>query len=117
MEENTKQQSNITVSRALGCVVPLLVCSLFIAAAIISVANDMYAFVKPAGEVTVSVDSELDTASLSKLLAKSGVVKNPTVFRLYMLSKGYGDDVPYLRGQWTLNTNMSYRNIVFEIFK
>ncbi len=109
-------QAPMSYRRALGFVVPICVLSLFLAAAVISVANDMYAFVKPCEEITVCVDSEMDTAEFAVLLGKRGVVKNPFAFELYLRSKGKDSEIPYLRGEWTLNSNMSYRDIILEIF-
>ena len=116
MEQNNTNEKPISVSRALGFVVPICVCALFLAAAFISIANDMYAFVKPNEEITLTVDSALDTSEFAKLLSNKGVVRNPFVFELYLRSKGRNADIPYLRGEWTLNSNMSYRDIVLEIF-
>ena len=115
MSQATAQKS-ISLRDALSRVIPLCVCALFLAAAIISVANDMYAFVKSNEEVTVTVSSSLDSNGLSKLLYDSGIVKNPFVFSLYLRSKDKDDQVSGLKGQWVLNKNMSYREILIKIF-
>lgn len=116
MAQNNKAQKPITLSRAFGFVVPICVCAVFLAAAVISVANDMYAFVKPDETIEVSVDSALDTSEFAKLLGSKGIVKNPFIFELYLRTKGRDAEIPYLRGEWTLNRNMSYRDIILEIF-
>ena len=115
MNEATAEKP-ITKKDALGRVIPLCLCALFLAAAVISVTNDMYAFVKPDVTVTLTVDSPLDTHSLSEILGDTGVVRNPFVFELYLRSKGKDEKVPDLKGQWTLNKNMSYREIMFELW-
>lgn len=106
----------ITRRDALGRVIPLCLCALFLAAAVISVTNDMYAFVKPDETVMLTVDSPLDADGLSGILGEMGVVKNPFVFKLYLKSKGKDGQIPDLHGQWTLNKNMSYREIVLELW-
>ncbi len=116
MAHDSKKKEPISLKRAFGFVVPICVCSLFLAAAVISLTNDMYAFVKPEGEVTLTISSALDTREFAKLLADEGVLKNPFVFELYLRSKGKTAEIPYLRGEWTLRSDMSYRDILLEFF-
>ena len=116
MQQKDSTQKPYTFKDALCFVVPICLCALLLAAATVSVTNDMYAFVKPEQEVTLTVDSSIDAKELSELLGDAGVVKNPFAFELYLRSKGRSADVPYLRGEWTLNKNMSYREIILKIF-
>ena len=116
MSNKTRARAPLSYRRALAFVVPICVFSLFLAAAVISVANDIYAFVKADNEIEISVTSSLDASEFATLLGKRGVVKNPFAFELYLRSKGRDGEIPYLRGQWTLNSNMSYRDIILEIF-
>lgn len=113
-QANTRK--TLSLRDALSRVIPLCCCALFLAAAIISVTNDMYAFVKADEEVTVTVSSRLDLNGLSKRLSDVGIVKNPFVFSLYLRSKGVDERIQELNGQWILNKNMSYREIMLEIF-
>ncbi len=112
MSENTV----ITKKRAFGIIIPLFLVSALLAGAFISVANDMYAFVKPDRAATVTVSESIDAKQLSTLLREKGIIKNDLVFRLYMKAKGKDDDVPLVLGEWSLNSNMSYREIILEIF-
>lgn len=116
MNQTTAAQKPITRKDAFGRVIPLCLFALFLAAAVISVTNDMYAFVKPDQAVTLTLSSPIDAEGLSAALGKLGVVKNPFVFEMYLRSKGKDSRVAELNGQWTLNKNMSYREIMLEIF-
>ena len=108
--------TKISARRAFGILVPLFLVSLLIACLIISVANDMYAFVKPDRSVIITVSEPITDRQFSELLQKSGVIKNDFVFYLYLRSKGKSDDVSLVIGEWTLNSKMSYREILIEMF-
>ena len=116
MSNNNCACAPLSYRCALVFVVPICVLSLFLAAAVISVANDIYAFVKADNEIEISVTESLDASQFAILLGKHGVVKNPFAFELYLRSKGRDNEIPYLRGEWMLNSNMSYRDIILEIF-
>ncbi|MBE6577094.1 MAG: endolytic transglycosylase MltG [Ruminococcaceae bacterium] len=110
------EQTNIGARRALGIIIPLFLVSVFLACLIISVANDMYAFVKPDKKEILTVSSPINDKQLSLILKEKGIIKNDLVFLMYLRSKGKGDDISLLLGEWTLNSNMSYREILLEIF-
>ena len=90
--------------------------ALFLCAAFVSVTNDMYAFVKPDREISVRIDAPVSAKELSRLLKESGVIRNEFVFELYLDSKGKSEKSELILGEWTLNSNMSYRRILLEIF-
>ena len=108
--------SLISPRRALGVLIPLFLVSALLACALISVANDTYAFVKPDRAATLSISSPVSARELCRTLRQNGVIENDAVFYLYIKSKGKSDDVSLLLGEWTLNSNMSYREILLEIF-
>ena len=108
--------TKISTRRALGALSPLLLISVFIASAVISVANDMYAFVKPDSETNIIIDRELSPKELSSLLREKKIIKNDLVFTLYLRSKKKTDLIPSLRGEFTLNSSMSYREILQILF-
>ena len=101
--------------RAFGVLIPLCLLSLLIACLVISVANDMYAFVKPDVEITVNIPSPMSDKQLSRLLQQNGVINNAAVFSLYLRSKGASEKLGNLSGEIKLNSNMSYREILLEI--
>ena len=112
MEENTV----ITLKRALEELIPIFLASALMAGAIISLANDTYAFVKSDKPATLTISSPITDTQLSRSLKESGVINNELAFLLYIRAKGKSEDVSLLLGEWSLNSNMSYREIVNEIF-
>ncbi len=103
-----------TVKRVFGVVVPLCFAAFFISALIISVANDMYAFVKPDKEITLEINHD-SVRELSGKLEESGVINNPHIFEFYIRSKNLQNSLENISGSFTLNPSMSYRTIILEI--
>ena len=119
-EKNGSWQKNRTkttdvVRRALARILPICLLSLFISGFILSVANDMYAFLKDDQEITLWFDEPTSLEDFSKILGQKKVVKNPTVFSLYVKSKNKTDSVEGFVGELTLNAKMSYREILAEL--
>ena len=114
--QKIKQTSPISFKRAFGIAIPLCLCSLLLAGAIISITNDLYAFVKPDTEITLSIDTVLDANAFSRLLQSAGVINNAFAFELYLDTRGLSDDVASLTGELMLNSSMSYRELIAEIF-
>ncbi len=83
-----------------------------VAAIGVSVANDLYAFAKPDAEISLSVEESSSLKEISKELERTGVIANPTVFRLWVRSKGRTDLFDGFCGTVTLNASMSYRQIL-----
>ena len=88
--------------------------ALLVAALGVSVANDLYAFVKPDREIVLSLDEPTSLKKLSKKLEEQGVIANPTVFRLNVQRKQKSDLLENFCGTLTLNSAMSYRQILFS---
>ena len=100
------------VRRAMAKILPICLFSFFISALILSVANDMYAFLKDDFEVSLQFVEPCSLEEFSKTLAQQKIVKNPTVFSLYVKSKHKTEVVEKFVGKLTLNANMSYREIL-----
>ena len=96
-------------------VIMITLLSSLIALAVISVANDMYAFVKPDGKVTLNVNEPQKLDALSKQLQAEGIIKNPTVFSLFIKSKGREKKLESFSGEIELQRNMSYREIMLAL--
>ena len=99
------------IRRACAILLPLYFFSILLSAALISVTNDLYAFVKPDKNIIVTLDGGniFDTA---RHLEKSGVINNPTCFALYVRSKSAEERVLSFSGELSLNSSMSYREIL-----
>ena len=106
----------ITYRQAFGTILPLCLLAVLLACFIIAVANDVYAFVKPDEQINVSIPEPLTDKGLSLLLQERGVIENAFIFRLYVRLKGNSDKLADTVGEWTLNSSMSYREILLEIF-
>ena len=78
----------------------------------VSVANDLYAFVKPDREVSLTVTEPQSLEQWATLLKKSGVIQNPTVFRWYVERQGKSERIESFSGTMILNESMSYREIL-----
>ncbi len=85
---------------------------LLLAGLMVSVANDMYAFVKEDRSVTFTVSSPRSLSELTAMLDEGGVIQNPTVFRLYVRAKGRVETAERFSGTLELNEAMSYREIL-----
>ena len=101
--------------RALSIVLPLCVLSLLLAGVVVSIANDMYAFVKPDREVTLRIAEGSDINEISMLLGDSGLLNNPDVFVAYVKKKDKVALVEGFYGEITLNSSMSYREILLSL--
>ncbi len=106
----------MSLKKAFGIIIPLCLVSVLIAALILSIANDMYAFVKSDTEFVLTLTEGTDSRTFSDMLRRGGIIKNPTAFQIYLYSKGKTASLPSLAGEWELNAKMSYRELVSEIF-
>ena len=116
--KNTSDINADTTSRrtAFGLIIPIALAALLLAGAIISITNDMYAFVKPHNEILFSVTNITNDTELSRSLREQNIIKNDIVFTLYLRHKGMSVAARALSGEWMLNSSMSYRQICSIIF-
>ena len=108
--------SHFGITHALGIILPLCLLGALLGGLVVYVANDMYAFVKLDREITLTISSPPSDKELSDLLKANGIIENAFVFRLYLRSKNKANDLSTLTGELRLNSNMSYREILLEIF-
>lgn len=101
-----------TVRRVFRKVAVVSLLAFFLAALLISVANDLYAFVKPDKPVTFTLSEPCSLDALSGQLAENGIIKNPHIFSRYTTIKGKQDTLEAFRGTVSLNSSMSYREIL-----
>ena len=105
------------IARALSVIIPLCFFSLLISLFIAFSANDIYAFVKPSGEVTLELSGERTLFECATLLEEHGVIKSPALFTLYVRSRGAESQLTSAVGDVSLDTSMSYREILKEFQK
>ena len=108
--------SHFGITHALGIILPLCLLGALLGGLVVYVANDMYAFVKPDREITLTLSSPPSEQELSELLKTNGIIENEFIFRLYLRSKNKTDDLTTLTGDLKLNSSMSYREILLELF-
>ena len=105
------------IARALSVIIPLCFFSLLISLFIAFSANDIYAFVKPRGAVTLELDGARALPECAELLEEHGVIKSPALFTLYVKSRGAEAQLTSAVGTLSLDTSMSYREILREFQK
>ena len=89
--------------------------AILFAGLLISVANDMYAFVKPQGQITLTVAVPLSLEQTAEELHRLGIIQNPTVFRWYVTAKQKRSAVERFSGTLTLSPEMSYRELLRQL--
>ena len=100
------------IKRACSVIIPLCFLSILLAAAIISVGNDMYAFVKREEQVNLYFENSSSVYSVAQALEANGIINNPSLFSLYVKSKGGEGKLKNFSGEIILSTDMSYREIL-----
>ncbi len=93
----------------------LTLTALLSAGLLISVTNDLYAFVKPDRSLSLAIEEPVSLSEFSEMLSEGGIIQNPTVFRLYVRTKGRTNLVETCCGTLELNASMSYREILQAI--
>ena len=104
-----------SVKRIFGTVFTMALVAVFIACFAIALANDIYAFIKPDGAITLSVDTPLSLPEISHMLEDCGVISNPYAFTLYVRSKDKAELLESFVGNAELDRSMSYREILLAI--
>ena len=105
------------VRRIFSVIFVMALTAAFFACLLISVTNDMYAFIKTDGEVVLTVSRPLSVSEFSRLLHDNDVISNPHIFSLYIKSKNKTEVVESFSGEALLDRSMSYREILLAIKK
>lgn len=77
--------------------------------------NDIYAFVKNDKEISIYIEKGSTTKQIASALKKNDVIDFALLFRLY--SRSNGADGTYQYGKYTLNSKMSYAEIIAALKK
>ena len=101
-----------SIKKAMSKLLPICFVALLISALVCSVANDMYAFVKKDNEVNLNVYQSVSLNEMTDILSNRGVINNPDVFKLYVKLKDKTNTIEEFTGEATLNSSMSYREIL-----
>ena len=110
-----QKSTALTLTKALGTLLPIALLALLIAALILSIFNDIYAFVKKDTDIALTVPTPCSLSEFSILLQKNEVIKNPGIFKMYTVAKGKKEVIESFSGDLELNSNMSYRQIFYTL--
>lgn len=93
----------------------IVLAALLLTFGIVNMSNDIFAFIKPDESIIVSIGQGESTGNIAKALKKAGVIDHPLIFRLY--SKLKKADGKYQYGDYTLNSNLAYDQIISALKK
>ena len=86
--------------------------ALLCACLIISLANDLFAFVKPTNSLTLEISQPISSTELSRLLQNEGIIENAFAFWIYARLKNAESRLREFRGSAHLSSDMGYRDIL-----
>ena len=109
---DTESQRKKLCRFALSKVFTMMLLALLLAGLLLSVTNDLYAFVKADRPLSITLNEPLPLEQLCSRLSEERIVSNPTLFRWYAIKKGKKDALEQFRGTVELNSAMSYREIL-----
>lgn len=108
-EKKPNTPTRKTMNPALYFLIILLI-SVACSFILITAANDVFAFVKPDEETTITVPADTTVSDLSKTLKKDGIIRHKGLFKLFL--KVSHKDTNVLAGDYLLNSNMDYSAII-----
>ena len=100
------------IKRVFCILLPICFFAILISCAVISAANDMYAFVKPEREITILISEPCTLTQISRILSENDILYNPFFFVAYVKNKDKVNTIESFKGEITLNSCMSYREIL-----
>ncbi|MCQ2354730.1 MAG: endolytic transglycosylase MltG [Clostridia bacterium] len=100
----------MAIVKAICYIVLIVVISGALAYFTISFANDVFAFVKSDEEMEVVIPDNATSAELAEILHDAGVIKYPSVFKIYAKLKGIDKNraFNFVAGTYTVNGMMNY---------
>ena len=98
-------------------IIILTLISVFLAALVLSAANDIFAFVKPDTYVSLNIKKGTELYDIAKALKNANIISNPSLFYLFVRTKGKTEKLESYEGNITLNGKMSYREIMTSFYK
>ncbi len=109
------KENNRTFLRQLRYYGLIVIASLLLTAGIVSLSNDVFAFIKPDRSTIVTIEQGGGTSAIAKVLKSEGIIKHPLIFRLYCKLKKADGKFQY--GDYTLNSNLGYDQIISALKK
>ncbi len=96
--------------KAVIYIVSILVVSGFLSYFAIVIGNDVFAFVKPDDEITVTIGEGTTVKELGKILEENGVIKYAGVFDFY--AKLRDKNPALVAGEYTVTPSMNYDQLI-----
>ncbi len=112
--ENQKEKKAMTNS-AIVYVLGVIAVSILLSVGIIVSASDIFALNKADNEYVLNVSEKTRVSDVSKQLKKLGVIESSGVFNFYTAIRYDVDN--FKTGEYILNSNMSYDEIIIKLAK
>lgn len=112
--------SVMAIIKAIIYIVFIVAVSFFLAYFAIVFVNDVFAFVKEDRQIEVTIPEYVTADELGDILGDAGVVKYPSVFKIYAgLKKVDEKEVKYnfVPGTYTVNSKMNYDELLLSFVK
>ncbi len=104
------------IPKAIIYILLVVIASAYLSYYIITIGNDVFALVDDNREVTLTIEDGATHESVAALLKEKGVIEYDWVYELYMQYRGDGDSSnEYIPGEYTLNTNYNYSQIINKL--
>ena len=112
-EEGGGSGAIMSLIKAILYIVIVVAVSALISYYVIVFANDMYAFVKDAEEVEVSIPEYATVEEIADILGDAGVVKYPDLLVIYAKLKKIDKTYEFVAGDYTVNGMMNYDELFY----
>ncbi len=89
----------------------VLIAAAYAAYYAISIANDVFAFVKEPVTCTVTVNESTTPDAVATILENEGIIRYADIFRLFMTYQADGKEIKLIAGEHTLSGDMNYSQI------
>lgn len=96
--------------KAIVYIILIIISAIFLAYFIIVSANDIFAFVKPDEEISVTIPENATMNEVTDILSDSHVIQYPTLFKMYAKLKK--DNGVFLAGDYTVSPSMNYDSLL-----
>lgn len=104
------------VPKAVIYIVIVLLLSAYLSYTIITVGNDVFAFVTEEGAVTLFIEEDMSDKEVAKLLKENGIIEYEWVYEIYMKYRGDGDGASeYIPGEHTVDLSDNYSQIIHKL--
>lgn len=114
IRENIKERKTMT-NKAIVYVMSVIAVSIVLSIGIIVTASDIFALGKADNEYVLSITKNTRVSEISKQLKKIGVIESAGAFNFYTAIRYDVDE--FKTGDYVLNSNMSYDELIIKLAK